>query len=209
MFPSYYQAHHNRHQDDLPFWMSLAEQHDDPILELGCGTGRVTLPLAGSGHSIYGVDNDPGMLTYLSENLPSNLKSRVFFWQGNSASFRITLKFPLIIRMQRNRIIESLGIIFDDRALWNMLISFLWNYYFGWGFLGCSEEVAVPAGMIFSWIRRLNHFMDVFVLDSPWIWAACQICRQHLWEKIICFNDYTLFPFQQDYEWVESWIFLD
>ena len=97
MFPLLYQAHHNRHLDDLPFWLSLADQRGDPILELGCGTGRVTLPLAGAGHRMYGIDNDQGMLTALGEDLTLNLTSRVHVWLGDMTSFRIALNFPLII----------------------------------------------------------------------------------------------------------------
>ena len=32
--------------DDIAFFRSLAEQTGGPVLELGCGTGRVTIPLA-------------------------------------------------------------------------------------------------------------------------------------------------------------------
>ena len=50
MLPSVYHAHHNRHLEDLPFWLDLAAQTGDPLLELGCGTGRVLIPLAQAGY---------------------------------------------------------------------------------------------------------------------------------------------------------------
>jgi hypothetical protein len=31
---------------DVPFWRTLALQSDGPVLELGCGTGRISIPLA-------------------------------------------------------------------------------------------------------------------------------------------------------------------
>ena len=49
-------------REDLPFWISLANEHGDPILELACGTGRVTLALAQAGFSVTGVDTSEGML---------------------------------------------------------------------------------------------------------------------------------------------------
>jgi 2-polyprenyl-3-methyl-5-hydroxy-6-metoxy-1,4-benzoquinol methylase len=41
---------------DVPFYLSLFAEHGGPVLELGCGTGRVSLPLARAGAEIWGVD---------------------------------------------------------------------------------------------------------------------------------------------------------
>jgi SAM-dependent methyltransferase len=50
---------------DLATWEGLAEGADDGILELGCGTGRVTTHLARRGHRLWGVDADPSLLAAL------------------------------------------------------------------------------------------------------------------------------------------------
>jgi SAM-dependent methyltransferase len=50
---------------DLETWERLAAGCDGPILELGCGTGRVALHLARHGHEVWGVDSDPDLLTAL------------------------------------------------------------------------------------------------------------------------------------------------
>lgn len=50
---------------DLPLWEELAERHGGPILELGCGTGRVALHLARRGHEVIGLDVDPELLAVL------------------------------------------------------------------------------------------------------------------------------------------------
>jgi 2-polyprenyl-3-methyl-5-hydroxy-6-metoxy-1,4-benzoquinol methylase len=42
--------------NDLPFYLNKANKYGDPILELGCGTGRITIPLAKEGFSITGLD---------------------------------------------------------------------------------------------------------------------------------------------------------
>jgi len=52
---------------DLPLWEELAESCGGPVLELGCGTGRVTLHLARRGHSVVGLDRDPELLAALAE----------------------------------------------------------------------------------------------------------------------------------------------
>lgn len=50
---------------DLPFWRALAARRGSPILELGAGTGRVTLDLARRGHRMVAVDQDPRLLEEL------------------------------------------------------------------------------------------------------------------------------------------------
>ena len=52
---------------DLPLWEELAEEHGGPVLELGCGTGRVALHLARRGHRVYGLDRDPELLDVLAD----------------------------------------------------------------------------------------------------------------------------------------------
>jgi SAM-dependent methyltransferase len=66
-----YHAHHARHPEDLPFWLDLAQRYLGDILELGCGTGRVLLPLAQTGRVVVGVDNDPAMLSLLKAQWPA------------------------------------------------------------------------------------------------------------------------------------------
>jgi SAM-dependent methyltransferase len=47
---------------DIPFWRRLAADARGRVLELGCGTGRVTIPLARAGVDVVGVDRSPAML---------------------------------------------------------------------------------------------------------------------------------------------------
>jgi SAM-dependent methyltransferase len=47
---------------DIPFWRRLALRAKGLVLELGCGTGRVSLPLARAGVSLVGIDRSPSML---------------------------------------------------------------------------------------------------------------------------------------------------
>jgi len=48
--------------DDIAFFRSLAEQAGGPVLELGCGTGRVAIPLAEAGFDVVGLDRSTAML---------------------------------------------------------------------------------------------------------------------------------------------------
>lgn len=47
---------------DVPFWQRVALQTRGRVLELGCGTGRVSLPLARAGVKLVGVDRSAAML---------------------------------------------------------------------------------------------------------------------------------------------------
>jgi ubiquinone/menaquinone biosynthesis C-methylase UbiE len=47
---------------DVPFWRRVAAGADGPVLELGCGTGRVSLPLARAGVNLVGIDRSAPML---------------------------------------------------------------------------------------------------------------------------------------------------
>lgn len=47
---------------DVPFWRRLALASPGPVLELGCGTGRVTFPLARAGVTVVGIDRSAEML---------------------------------------------------------------------------------------------------------------------------------------------------
>lgn len=49
---------------DVPFWTGLAKQSRGPVLELGCGTGRISLPLARAGVSVIGIDRSAQMLAH-------------------------------------------------------------------------------------------------------------------------------------------------
>ena len=47
---------------DVPFWRNLARQAGGQVLELGCGTGRITLPLGRAGVAVVGIDRSTPML---------------------------------------------------------------------------------------------------------------------------------------------------
>lgn len=58
-----YDLEHASFDDDIDFYLNYVESVGDPILELGCGTGRLLGPIAGAGFRVTGVDLSQSMLT--------------------------------------------------------------------------------------------------------------------------------------------------
>lgn len=54
------------YEADLPIWRSLAADHDEPVLDVGAGTGRVALDLARRGHRVTALDRDAVLLAELA-----------------------------------------------------------------------------------------------------------------------------------------------
>jgi SAM-dependent methyltransferase len=97
MFPALYAAHHGLYKEDLPFWLDLAARQKGLVLELGCGTGRVLLPLAQAGYRVIGLDNDLDMLRYLRTHCPADLQPAPLCYMGDIAGFRLGIQCALIL----------------------------------------------------------------------------------------------------------------
>jgi len=85
------------YSEDISFWQELARQSTGPILELGCGTGRVLLPMAQSGRQVYGIDNERGVLALLRSRITPDQKKYTHILQADTAAFHFDLHFSLII----------------------------------------------------------------------------------------------------------------
>ncbi len=97
MLPSLYHAHNSIHSDDLPFWLELAERQGGPILELGCGTGRVLSHLSAVSGGLIGLDRDRAMLKFLADNAAVSALSKTHIFQADFTKFHLGIRFNLII----------------------------------------------------------------------------------------------------------------
>ena len=61
-FAPFYDLEFGEFADDLALYLGFAARAGGPVLELGCGTGRILLALAGAGYRVTGVDLSPAML---------------------------------------------------------------------------------------------------------------------------------------------------
>jgi len=82
-------------REDARFYLEEAQASGGPVLELGCGSGRVLAPIARAGIVITGLDPSPAMLDrcrkrLATEGLTAELVS------GDMRRFSLGCKFPLI-----------------------------------------------------------------------------------------------------------------
>src|SRR5689334_5151366 len=54
---------------DVEFYLKEAQKAGSPDLELGCGTGRILLPIAESGITVVGLDRAPDMISIAKQKL--------------------------------------------------------------------------------------------------------------------------------------------
>jgi len=85
-------------EQDVPFYTALAADAGGPVLELGCGTGRVLLPCAAAAGSAVGVDVSPSMLARAATAAAAaGLGARVELHRGDMRTVRLERRFPLVI----------------------------------------------------------------------------------------------------------------
>ncbi len=85
-------------EGDLAFYCALARRTGGPVLELGCGTGRVAFPLAAAGCAVTGLDVSPQMLRVARAKaalLPP--ARRPVFLRGDMTRFALRKRFQLAL----------------------------------------------------------------------------------------------------------------
>jgi SAM-dependent methyltransferase len=85
---------------DVAFWTRLASRTGGPVLELGCGTGRVALPVARAGIHVVGIDRSSQMLARARRRVRrSKLKGQVTLVRGDirTLPFEAPSQFRLVM----------------------------------------------------------------------------------------------------------------
>ena len=99
-----YDYEYRRRRADVNFYRELAKlrlgKGKKRILELGAGSGRVTIPLARDGHTVVALDQAPSMLAKLRKRtlaLPEASRGRVEAVEGDLCTFELPGTFDLVI----------------------------------------------------------------------------------------------------------------
>ena len=85
---------------EIDFWIKQARESRGPVLELACGTGRVTWPIARAGIEIVGLDISPPMLRTAEAKRAhesDEVSERVRFVRGDMTDFSLSETFALAI----------------------------------------------------------------------------------------------------------------
>jgi SAM-dependent methyltransferase len=91
----------------LPFYRDLARQQAGAVLELACGTGQYTVPIALDGHPTVGLDQSSAMLD-VARARASSANAAVTFVQGDMRRFALDRTFDLIF-VARNSLLHLLS----------------------------------------------------------------------------------------------------
>jgi SAM-dependent methyltransferase len=82
--------------EDIPFYLNQAAISGGPVLELGCGTGRITIPMAEAGFEMTGLDICKPMLD--QARIKADEKGLGIVWiEADCRDFRINSRFGTII----------------------------------------------------------------------------------------------------------------
>ena len=79
----YYDLEFDAFTEDVDLYLGFAQRTGSPVLELGCGTGRLLVPLARAGFEVEGVDRSEAMLARAAERLARHALSRVRLHQAD------------------------------------------------------------------------------------------------------------------------------
>jgi SAM-dependent methyltransferase len=87
--------------EDVAFYVDRCAGADGPVLELGCGTGRITLPLVRAGHTVDGVDVSAPMLDRLRAKADAQLataeRARLAWHHTDMVALQLERRFARVL----------------------------------------------------------------------------------------------------------------
>jgi SAM-dependent methyltransferase len=98
-FVAEFYDHIYRERQDIAFWLEAAQASGGPVLEIGCGTGRVLIPAARAGIAITGLDLSEHMLGVCRERLarePDEVQARARLVRADMREFDLGQTYRLV-----------------------------------------------------------------------------------------------------------------
>ena len=98
-YDAFYRTDLPQFAGDVAFYSRVARETGGSVLELGCGTGRITLALAEAGHEMTGLDLSEGMLTVARRKaaaLPAETRQRLTLIHQDMTTLDLDRRFSFI-----------------------------------------------------------------------------------------------------------------
>jgi SAM-dependent methyltransferase len=92
-----YDAIFSRRDHDIDFYVARATEAAGPVLEVACGTGRLTLPMARQRVEVHALDASPAMLSLLRAKLAGEPDLRVWVHEADMRAFDLDVRFSRIL----------------------------------------------------------------------------------------------------------------
>lgn len=150
-----YDIEHDDFTDDIEFLLEVAQLGEGPILELGCGTGRVLLPLAAAGYNVVGIDSSQAMLKVAHDRLGSGLEARLLTGDMADLNGIEDGPFGLIIASLNS----TMHLTTQDRQR-SMITS-------AWRALAPGGRLVIDT--LNPSISQLNHLLNTTHLEGTWV----------------------------------------
>jgi SAM-dependent methyltransferase len=190
--PDLYDALLTASDNQLNFYLNLAQRSGGPVLELGCGTGQIIVPIATAGPPAVGLDNSPQMLGAARDRARA-AGARVEFVQADMREFELGQEFSLIF-IARNSLLHlseqsdfaALFAAVRRHLLPGGLLAFdIFKPTFNWRSLGSAERFPVmrKTSQVFgeltveetsdydtvSQVNRATWFISTAELRDAWV----------------------------------------
>jgi SAM-dependent methyltransferase len=148
-----------RYAEDLPLWRELADETGSPLLDVGAGTGRVSLELARAGHAVVALDRDPLLLAALAQRAAGLALDTAL---ADARDFALDRRFALVLAPMQT--IQLLGGA-EGRA----------------AFLRCAAAHLEPGGLLACALADAMEGFDAAHTEPPlpdllerdgWVYAS-------------------------------------
>ena len=87
----------SRKDDDIPMYRSIAQRTGSPVLDAACGDGRVSIPLAIDGHTVFGFDFSDSMLRLCRNRIRREEQSNIHLFRSSMQVFACKNVFRLAL----------------------------------------------------------------------------------------------------------------
>jgi len=193
--------------DDIPFIIGYAKKQRGEVLELGCGTGRVLIPIAETGMKIIGIDNSLRMLKIAKQKIaekPFYVQRNIELVHARMQDFSLKKNFSLIIctfntfmhvtkRKDQLQVLKNVYLHLERNGLF---INEIFIPSFTFKERTSQQEIVDRKNqMSFKKVGKLRYHYDTQILDVKYIYekinnkSEVKDCYVHSFQL-----RYTLYP---------------